>query len=403
MPIVNNLKNPPANSTPVFNGSEWEVLPYNSGSSIAPGEDIPQVVSTTVGSPGVKDGYFSKEDHSHQINLGFDAPANVNKTPANQGSADAVSRSDHKHDIDTASAVSVGKVNLEGSASSLARSDHQHEVTNFNIAGQTLGDILYFDGTNWVRQGIGTIGQSLRVNDSLTAPIWLNPIPVDHDLTFGPVGLWQLHGNLVDTSGSGIGLTVNSLTQYCDLYPNYVCYDGLHGNGFHATVPSPAPLALTGDMTVELLIRIPDDIRGSSSRYILAYDANTGTAAGNRLWGFGYGSGGFPIWNQQSGIGVDSNYNLSQNIFPSGLFHLAITRTSNVVQFYVNGLPLGPASSALTTPTGGSSSTFQFGFGGGAPLAAQIASIKIVPNALTATNIKSEYNRTLGNLYGKLS
>ena len=32
--------------------------------------------------------------------------------------------------------------------------------------------MLYYDGTDWVRLGIGTAGQFLQTNGGATAPVW---------------------------------------------------------------------------------------------------------------------------------------------------------------------------------------------------------------------------------------
>ncbi len=45
-------------------------------------------------------------------------------------------------------------------------------VVDLTIASQATGDILYFNGTNWVRLPIGTAGQTLTVNGGATAPVW---------------------------------------------------------------------------------------------------------------------------------------------------------------------------------------------------------------------------------------
>jgi len=63
---------------------------------------------------------------SWQTLLTSNLPANVTKAAASAGTATDVSRSDHKHDITTATAVSVGTANAEGTATSLARADHVH-------------------------------------------------------------------------------------------------------------------------------------------------------------------------------------------------------------------------------------------------------------------------------------
>ena len=77
------------------------------------------------------------------------APVNVTKSAAVVGLATDAARADHKHDITTAAATSVGATNAEGAATSLARSDHGHQVTDLVIAGQVAGNILYFNGANW--------------------------------------------------------------------------------------------------------------------------------------------------------------------------------------------------------------------------------------------------------------
>ena len=43
------------------------------------------------------------------------------------------------------------------------------------IASQAAGDIIYFDGTNWVRLAKGTASQQLRMNAGATAPEWVTP------------------------------------------------------------------------------------------------------------------------------------------------------------------------------------------------------------------------------------
>jgi len=59
------------------------------------------------------------------------APADVTKAAASAGASADFSRADHKHDISTAAATSIGNANAEGSATSLARSDHNHLINQF--------------------------------------------------------------------------------------------------------------------------------------------------------------------------------------------------------------------------------------------------------------------------------
>lgn len=100
------------------------------------------------------------------------APVNVTKAAAAVGTATAAARADHKHDVTTAPAVSVGAANAEGTAASVARSDHTHAVTDFALAGQSQGDISFFNGSNWVRLAAGIAGKVLQTMGGAANPIW---------------------------------------------------------------------------------------------------------------------------------------------------------------------------------------------------------------------------------------
>src|SRR5262249_14367041 len=41
------------------------------------------------------------------------------------------------------------------------------------IASQAQGDVLYYNGTNWVRLGAGTSGQFLKTNGVAANPAWV--------------------------------------------------------------------------------------------------------------------------------------------------------------------------------------------------------------------------------------
>ena len=48
-------------------------------------------------------------------------------------------------------------------------------VTDLTISGESQGDLLYFNGTNWVRLSPGTDGQQLQTNGAGANPSWENP------------------------------------------------------------------------------------------------------------------------------------------------------------------------------------------------------------------------------------
>jgi hypothetical protein len=44
--------------------------------------------------------------------------------------------------------------------------------TKIGLTSQAAGDIMYFNGTAWIRLAKGTAGQVLTMNGGATAPIW---------------------------------------------------------------------------------------------------------------------------------------------------------------------------------------------------------------------------------------
>src|SRR6266581_2095102 len=109
-------------------------------------------------------------------------PANIDNNAAFAGVGTLASRFDHKHNINVASAVSVGTTNAQGSATTLALSDHTHAVVDLNITGQTTGDILYFNGSNWVKLSAGQDGYFLTTHTNSSAPNWSGGIPLTNSL-----------------------------------------------------------------------------------------------------------------------------------------------------------------------------------------------------------------------------
>ncbi len=221
-----------------------------------------------------------------------------------------------------------------------------------------------------------------------------------HDTTYSPVGLWQLDGTLNDTSGNGFNLTTDAGTaRYADIFPGI---PGLLVSAsrfiYNTTGTS---LAITGDMTIECLFRSAAPV---STTFFAGYagGSGSGTQANNILYSMFIPSGLFGLsWTQESGSGSPTSYNLTDHVIPrTYLCHVAATRASNVIRFYLNGRTFGAASSALTTPDGGTTSVFRIG-GDAAQNAVQgnIASLKVVASALSASQIAGEFNLTLGSYY----
>lgn len=140
-----------------------------------------QVATGTPGTVGVGDAAaegtsqdLARADHTHAVTAPG-APEDVTKAAAAAGVATTVARSDHKHDVSTAATGTVGGANAEGTATSLARSDHDHAVDDLVMASQAQGNILYFNGSNWVVLAPGNAGQHLETNGAAANPSWEDP------------------------------------------------------------------------------------------------------------------------------------------------------------------------------------------------------------------------------------
>lgn len=218
-----------------------------------------------------------------------------------------------------------------------------------------------------------------------------------HGLEHNPVGLWQFNGTMNDTSGNGFNMTVDAGTiRYANLLPTLrgalLVSTRLIYNTFTST------LAITGDITIECLINLPAYL--VSLRDLVSHENAGETSADNSLYGIDLisGSGNVGFFSE-NGAGVDQYYALTERP-PLNPFHFAATRTSNVIQFYQNGRAWGSPSGTLTTPSGGGSGRLRVGLSGSLGPEGVIASLKIIAAGLNATQVASEYNRTLGGLYG---
>lgn len=134
-----------------LNGSDLDWVPHSDGSLVIdPGENVPRgaarvgVISDVqhgtrsggtlhaVATPAVS-GFMSAADKLKLDNSGEltnTAPVDVTKAAAAVGVSTEAARADHKHDIDTAVAVTLnaGASNAEGTSTSLARADHVHQI-----------------------------------------------------------------------------------------------------------------------------------------------------------------------------------------------------------------------------------------------------------------------------------
>lgn len=87
-----------------------------------------------------------------------------------------------------------------------------------NLSGLTAGDTFYYNGTDFVRLGIGTAGQVLKVNSGATAPEWGVGSNASHEVV-------QMHRNTVLQPGTwavphSFGWAPNLYTNFTPLYSN---------------------------------------------------------------------------------------------------------------------------------------------------------------------------------------
>lgn len=228
-----------------------------------------------------------------------------------------------------------------------------------------------------------------------------------HDTTHSPVALYQFNGNMLDSSGNGLDLSLfTGLQRYTWLAP------GLRGFFFNGETSIRRPgndalLTITGAITIECIILVcPNALTGT----FISFGGSAATTATNVLYELGFAQGSrynFRVgWERLVSVPI-SSVELMGGLPYCFPVHYAMTRSigsSQTVVHYVNGTAI-VGTSPLLAPTGGTSSrlwvgsddnplvTFDF-------MVCSIASLKIVPTQLNEQQLKMEYNRTVGHFYG---
>lgn len=223
------------------------------------------------------------------------------------------------------------------------------------------------------------------------------------------MGLWQFDGNLNDSSGNGFNLTVEfGSAIYAEVYPGIrgIYFSGTSDQLIYNTYT--ALLHILGDLTIECLIR--QVAYSNSLRTIVTHGDDSGSDiyTSNKAYEFGMGASGpyvIRLVSESGTTATDNMYSMQKALSLGVLHHLAVTRTSNVVQFYLDGVAWGSASSTLTAPNGGESGRFRVGNSttSSPPPPSVLSSLKVIRRALTAAEIKSEYASTLGPQYASYS
>lgn len=117
--------------------------------------------------------------------LSSSSPLDVSASAASVGFSTSAARSDHKHDIQTASPVSIGSSNAEGTSDSIARADHIH--SHGDQAGGTLHDVAttlvngFMSAADKVTlDALNTIGNGSLVPNEVAASV---TVPDDYTWT----------------------------------------------------------------------------------------------------------------------------------------------------------------------------------------------------------------------------
>lgn len=259
------------------------------------------------------------------------------------------------------------------------------------------------------------IGNTSEVNGGVgTATDALNALAGKaryHTTAYDPIVLFQGDNapgaSAIDVSGNGFDapLAAGSSDRIIILPGD----DGpLKGFYFDAAsyfeIPNPASdanvaLRLLGDMTIEWIGYFSSPI-GAATRAVCGMGS---TPPSNCLYRPGMGSDQilFSFWKLVAGTNVFSITGLTAQLWVP--HHYAVVRSAGgtTETWWQDGQQIAQQT-GLTPPDGGTTATFKLGAGhlGDVPMLGAIASFKLVGHALTDNEVRSEYNYTLGNLYG---
>lgn len=205
-----------------YDGSNWVVLsPSNDGYVLT--------THSTGNNPS-----WTLVSGSGGVNLSSTPPVNVGNFAAAVGTGTTAARTDHQHGINFGTPVAIGTVNAPGSASTLALSDHQHQVSGLTIASQVQGDILYFNGINWVRLSAGLDGYALITHGAGQNPTWdanfkAQTINLNGALQFNSTGniLIATDSTSISAKGKSLNVTGQNMSAFNSIGGNVVMQSGI--------------------------------------------------------------------------------------------------------------------------------------------------------------------------------
>jgi len=231
------------------------------------------------------------------------------------------------------------------------------------------------------------------------------------DTAFSPMVLYNFNNTINDSSGNGYNLTLGDGTE------KYITINGLTGFYFSGTEYLTKTLESAfinfGAITIETIIILPGTTGTAlpTGNVIVIFGNNSELATGNQAWSLisanptGASSGNRLHYFVEHGAGVNISYT-STACFPVGqICHAALSRNSagTILKFYVNG-KLFDTSSILIEADSTTLGNLIVGAdvnGGNQLLNGTILfSVKVINSQLTDSQVASEYNKTLGSVYG---
>lgn len=222
------------------------------------------------------------------------------------------------------------------------------------------------------------------------------------DTTHSPIALWNLDGNLDDSSGNGITLVVGSggTERYAPIGGGKRGFFFDQGSYLTTASSSPTALEIVGDMTIQMLIAPASLDNGGYASIIRFAEPVSGRVDSTHnnlytIYTVTDGAANYLAYYAEKDSGPTAiDHEDASSVLPaySQIFHFAMVRSSNEVSFYVDGTQLGSTSSGLDAPNGGTASELFVG-STSAPnqfFNGVMASIKICDTALTADQILEE-------------
>lgn len=222
-----------------------------------------------------------------------------------------------------------------------------------------------------------------------------------HGLEHAPAGLWQLDGDLLDSSGNGNDLELhNGTLTYTDLYPGLkgVFFDG--SSNLRAAGGYAAELGITGALTIEAII--VGEIQTTTTNRFVVHAGSGDSSTTNYLYNLQQTSNHrLGYFSEYSG-GVNQSYVPELSLIAGNLTHVALTRgTDGNVRFYVNGVTNDQwVSTGLVPPTDGTAGRLYVGadWDGSDDWKGAMASLKIIAAELNEEEVAAEFERTIGSV-----